>query len=182
MKSAVIFLLFAAVAFKATAAPAEEAVVQKVEVKEEPKPEAAEEAPEEQVVEAAPFNFCPNGWFFHGSQCFLLVRNSMTWFSAEEHCNSHGGHLASVTNPTEHSFLQQMLQTAGQSYAWLGGFYLQDRWLWIDGQGMYYTKWSSQSSPHSTYACMNMRSTNGWVNNRCTNSNIFICSKNPFSC
>ncbi|XP_063333296.1 ladderlectin-like [Pelmatolapia mariae] len=130
---------------------------------------------------AARFSFCPDGWFSYGSRCFKFINSPSSWISAEEHCNSLGGNLASVTNPREYSFLQQMTQTAGRTTAWLGGFRLQDQWLWIDREGFYYTNWYSQSSS-SSYPCLFLRSTYGWGNTQCTSSYPFICSKNPFGC
>ncbi|KAM8880158.1 galactose-specific lectin nattectin-like isoform 2-T2 [Spinachia spinachia] len=124
---------------------------------------------------------CPKGWFGHGTRCFIHVRSSMNWYNAEEHCNSMGAQLASATNPREYSFLQQMTNAAGQSYAWLGGFNLQGRWMWIDREGFYYTNWYGQSSP-SSYACVYLRTSSGWSNNHCATSNTFICSKNVFGC
>ncbi|KAG7225794.1 hypothetical protein INR49_014445 [Caranx melampygus] len=126
---------------------------------------AVVDAPEEQMAaapgqeEAAPearFNPCPNGWYHHGTRCFMFVRTPMNWYSAEEYCNGLGGHLASVTNPREYSFLQQITDTAWENAAWLGGFYLQGRWMWIDREGFYYTNWYSQSSS-STYPCTFLR-------------------------
>ncbi|XP_068448225.1 ladderlectin-like [Clinocottus analis] len=166
------------------AAPAED---------KEKAPEAAAEALKEQIVAvpapvldeaAAPeshFISCPNGWSRHGSHCYLFIHHPMSWYSAEEHCNGLGGHLASATNPAEYSFLQQMTQTAGQSIAWLGGFNLQGRWMWIDSEGFYYTNWYSPSSS-SSYPCVYLRSSNGWGNTQCSSGNRFICSKSPFSC
>ncbi|XP_068448221.1 snaclec coagulation factor IX/factor X-binding protein subunit B-like [Clinocottus analis] len=127
------------------------------------------------------FISCPNGWSRYGSHCYLFIHHPMSWYSAEEHCNGLGGHLASATNPAEYSFLQQMTQTAGQSIAWLGGFNLQGRWMWIDSEGFYYTNWYSPSSS-SSYPCVYLRSSNGWGNTQCSSGNRFICSKSPFSC
>ncbi|TNN02199.1 hypothetical protein fugu_009686 [Takifugu bimaculatus] len=98
-----------------------------------------------------------------------------------DHCNSLGAHLASVSSPREYSFLQQMTKTASQSTAWLGGFYLQGRWLWINNEGFYYTNWYSQASSVSN-PCMFLYSTYGWSNTACTSSRRFICSKSPFAC
>ncbi|XP_044202635.1 ladderlectin-like [Thunnus albacares] len=105
----------------------------------------------------------------------------MNWYNAEEHCNNLDAQLASATNPREYRFLQQMTNAAGQSIAWLGGFYLQGTWLWIDGERLYYTNWYSQASS-SSYPCMYLRSTNGWGNSQCSYSYRFICSKSPFDC
>uniref|UniRef100_A0A673BBE0 C-type lectin domain-containing protein n=1 Tax=Sphaeramia orbicularis TaxID=375764 RepID=A0A673BBE0_9TELE len=127
------------------------------------------------------FNVCPDGWFSHGSRCFLFVNSPMSWYNAEEHCNALGGHLASATNPREYSFLQQMTMTGSQSIAWLGGFNLQGRWMWIDREGFYYTNWYSPSSSSSS-PCMYLRSSNGWGNTQCGTSLRFICSKNAFGC
>ncbi|KAM7393525.1 hypothetical protein PAMP_020389 [Pampus punctatissimus] len=127
------------------------------------------------------FNFCPDGWFSHNSRCFMFVNTPMSWYNAEEHCNTMGGHLASVTNPREYSFLQQITQTAGQSIAWLGGFNLQGQWLWIDREGFYYTNWYSPSSS-SSYPCIYLRSSSGWGNTQCGSGYRFICSKDPFNC
>ncbi|XP_040891579.1 ladderlectin-like [Toxotes jaculatrix] len=181
MKTVLLLSLLVCAAFAAPAADEQKA------------PEAAAEAPEEHVAAApagdveeaaAPqsrFNFCPDGWFSYNSRCFKFINTPLSWYSAEEHCNNLGANLASVSNPREYSFLQQMTQTAGQSIAWLGGFNLQGRWMWIDREGFYYTNWYSPSST-SSYPCMYLRSTNGWGNTQCGSGYRFICSKSPFNC
>ncbi|XP_059187455.1 ladderlectin-like [Centropristis striata] len=151
----------------------------------EDKGKAPEEvfAPEDSVPAPrnARFNLCPNGWYSHESRCFLYSQTAMTWHRAEEYCNSLGANLASVTNPREYSFLQQITQNARQSSVWLGGFQLQGQWMWIDREGFYYTNWYGQSSS-SSHPCVFLRSSNGWGNTACGNSYYFFCSKSPFRC
>ncbi|XP_028310817.1 galactose-specific lectin nattectin-like isoform X1 [Gouania willdenowi] len=193
-------LLLSALLWAASAAPAELQAAAAVEAAAESPMEdvAAVEAPAElqaaAAVEAvaespmgnkaaveANFNFCPQDWLSHGSRCFKFISSPMTWYNAEEHCNNLGGHLASVVNPQEYNYLQQIVQLTGQTNVWLGGFVLQGRWMWIDRQGFYYNNWSTQSSS-TTYPCIYLRSTTGWSNTQCTSSLRFICSKNPFGC
>ncbi|XP_059187550.1 ladderlectin-like [Centropristis striata] len=140
-------------------------------------------APEDSVPAPrnARFNLCPNGWYSHESRCFLYSQTAMTWHRAEEYCNSLGANLASVTNPREYSFLQQITQNARQSSIWLGGFQLQGQWMWIDREGFYYTNWYGQSSS-SSHPCVFLRSSNGWGNTACGTSYTFFCSKSPFRC
>ncbi|XP_056880654.1 LOW QUALITY PROTEIN: ladderlectin-like [Takifugu flavidus] len=133
------------------------------------------------VFSAARFNFCPSGWFTYGYRCYIFVNSPMNWYSAKDHCKSLGANLASVSSPREYSFLQQMTKTAGQSTAWLGGFYREGRWLWIDNEGFYYTNWYSQASA-VRYPCMFLYSTFGWSNTLCTSAQRFICSKTPLTC
>ncbi len=60
----------------------------------------------------------------------------MTWMTEslhqnsvlQNHCRDLGSHLASVTDLSAYSFLQQITQTASQTIAWIGGFNLQ---VWI---------------------------------------------------
>ncbi|XP_042340176.1 ladderlectin-like isoform X2 [Plectropomus leopardus] len=184
MKTVLVLSILLCAAFAAPQPDAEKTSKEKA-------PEAAVEVPQEQMVaqpepvpeeETAPDsrnNFCPVGWFAHGSRCFLFVNTPKTWYSAEEHCNNLGGHLASVTNPREYSFLQQI--SGGSSTAWLGGFNLQGPWLWIDREGFYYTNWYSPLSS-SSYPCIYLRNNYGWGNNRCNIAYNFICAKNPFGC
>uniref|UniRef100_A0A3B5JZ68 C-type lectin domain-containing protein n=1 Tax=Takifugu rubripes TaxID=31033 RepID=A0A3B5JZ68_TAKRU len=133
------------------------------------------------VFSAARINFCPSGWFTYGYRCYIFVNSPMNWYSAKDHCKSLGANLASVSSPREYSFLQQITKTAGQSTAWLGGFYREGRWLWIDNEGFYYTNWYSQASA-VRYPCMFLYSTFGWSNTLCTSAQRFICSKTPLTC
>uniref|UniRef100_A0A665UPL4 C-type lectin domain-containing protein n=1 Tax=Echeneis naucrates TaxID=173247 RepID=A0A665UPL4_ECHNA len=132
-------------------------------------------------LSAARFNFCPDDWFSHGSRCFLFVNSPKSWYSAEEHCNNLGSNLASVSSPREYIFLQGLAKTASQTIAWLGGFNLQGRWMWIDREGFYYTNWYTQASVTSN-PCIYLRSTTGWSNTQCSSSQRFICAKDPFKC
>ncbi|XP_078020220.1 ladderlectin-like isoform X2 [Epinephelus lanceolatus] len=132
-------------------------------------------------VAAAPesrFNLCPRGWEQHGSRCFVVISTSKTWYSAKEHCNILGAHLASATNTAEYSFLQKMTQLRGLTSTWLGGFYLQGQWMWIDQEG--FTRLYPLSS--SSYPCIYLRTNNGWYNTACSTAFPFICSKIPENC
>ncbi|XP_034034923.1 ladderlectin-like [Thalassophryne amazonica] len=103
-------------------------------------------------------NFCPNGWFSYRTRCFLFIKSYKNWYNAEEHCSTLGGQLASVQNGREYIFLQQLTQGHQRTMAWLGGFNLQNKWMWIDRQGFYYTTWFSSSSITNA-ACTFLRST-----------------------
>ena len=53
----------------------------------------------------------------------------MNWFEAEEACNRHGGHLASVTNQAVHNYIK-----GKPIQAWIGGTNKNEAgtWLWTD--------------------------------------------------
>uniref|UniRef100_A0A6Q2YZQ9 C-type lectin domain-containing protein n=1 Tax=Esox lucius TaxID=8010 RepID=A0A6Q2YZQ9_ESOLU len=123
--------------------------------------------------------FCPDGWFSYQSKCYIFVNTPLTWFDAEKHCNELGASLASTGSSSEYRYLQQITRTANKASAWIGGFYLQGSWLWIDRSGMYYTNWHTQSSPTAS-SCMYLQSTAGlgWKNSGCGTQLPFICVNN----
>ncbi|KAL3067568.1 hypothetical protein OYC64_022096 [Pagothenia borchgrevinki] len=177
----------AVAALKEQMVPVPEMEAEMKKVEEEFVPEDSVPVPrnapvlEEAAAPESRINYCPDGWYSHNSRCFLVVNTASTWFQAEEHCTILGAHLASATNPRDYAFLQEITKRSSLSSAWLGGFNLQGRWMWIDSQGFYYTNWYSHSSS-SSYLCMYLNTGNGWSNYPCTAARHFICSKNPFSC
>ncbi|XP_008399875.1 ladderlectin-like [Poecilia reticulata] len=170
MKTVLMLLVLLSAAL---AAPAED----------KPLPAESDEAQAAAAADLADprYNFCPDFWFMYGGHCYKFFSSPKSWHDAQEHCIGVGSHLASVANQRQYSFLQQMIQTTGQSRAWLGGFYLQNRWLWINQDGFYYTNWYHLSSVPSN-PCMYMYSKYGWSNTQCAINLPFICFKNPFGC
>ncbi|XP_055077985.1 ladderlectin-like isoform X1 [Periophthalmus magnuspinnatus] len=190
MKTVVIFLLFAAVSFKATAAPAEEPVktvevkdepkpaevaqVQMVEVKEEPKPEAVEDLPP--LAPEVMSQYCLPGWGFFRGSCYLFNRNSNTWRSAANYCANFGATLASVHNPLEYNHFQYMVGSAGSSSAWIGGYHFESSWRWQDGSYFDYYNFMAGGSG-TTYKClrMNTQAGQGWYSSNCNTALPSIC-------
>ncbi|XP_038159988.1 snaclec coagulation factor IX-binding protein subunit A-like isoform X1 [Cyprinodon tularosa] len=145
-------------------------------------PEAALDVQaEESAPEQAHFSVCPAGWSTFESRCYKLIHSSKSWFDAEEYCNELGAHLASVTNPRQKNYLHDLAQAESQTYAWLGGFYLQSEWMWIDRNYFYYTNWYSQLTASSN-PCIYLHANLGWRNSACSTARPFICSKNPYGC
>ncbi|KAG7266092.1 hypothetical protein CRUP_026729 [Coryphaenoides rupestris] len=95
----------------------------------------------------------------------------------KDHCRSLGGSLASVHNHAENRYLKDLLQLTGQTDVWIGAFYLQSRWRWIDGTGMYFTNWISTSSSTSAPCTCLRRS--GWAKASCASSMRFFCAQTP---
>ncbi|XP_072319101.1 ladderlectin-like [Eucyclogobius newberryi] len=194
MKNVVVFLLFAAVALKATAAPAEEAPVQKVEVQEEPKPaapaemtlvqmEEVQQEPKPEVVENLPdlspevhSQYCFPGWTFYRGSCYFLNIYSRTWRDAVSNCAAFEATLAAVHSPLEYNHFQYMVGTAGYSSAWIGGFHFESSWRWHDGSLFDYNNFKSGGSG-STHKCLRMdtQAGQGWYSYPCSYGAPSIC-------
>ncbi|KAJ0033487.1 hypothetical protein NQD34_000594 [Periophthalmus magnuspinnatus] len=192
MKTVVIFLLFA-VALTATAAPAEEAPVQKVELKEEPKPAASVEVLVEEVEvkeEATPeadqalpplapevhSQYCLPDWEFFRGNCYYMNRNFNSWSDAVSYCANFGGTLAAVHNPLEYNHLQYMVGRAGFANAWIGGYHFESSWRWQDGSYFDYYNFISGGSG-TTHKCLTMNSQTGqgWFSSNCLFAVPSIC-------
>ncbi|CAL8355123.1 unnamed protein product [Boreogadus saida] len=167
---ATVWFLFAVLCI-ATAAPAVKGGKQGVAVVK------SEAVP----VLAAKAVFCPDGWFEQDGRCFTLAKSAMDWNSAEDHCKSMGAHLASIHNPADNRFLKQLVKLGGKSYVWIGSYFLQTRWRWIDGTGMFYQEFISPSSS-TKLACTSLTTNGHWVKVSCGIKLRFICSTSPGSC
>ncbi|XP_062411207.1 ladderlectin-like [Sardina pilchardus] len=136
---------------------------------------------EDEVLPESRFLYCPPGWFMSGTRCVLYVSSPKTWINAEKYCVNQNAALASVQSPDDYHFLQSLSQVAGRSSAWIGGFYFQGSWMWIDRVGFHYTNWASQNSV-SSYQCIQMQTLGGWTNVNCGSSLPFFCARNPNGC
>ncbi|KAK2863335.1 hypothetical protein Q5P01_002868 [Channa striata] len=84
--------------------------------------------------------FCSSGWTKINGGCFQFFSTPTTWAKAEKHCQSVGGHLASVKSERDYD---QMRKLTGNKPTWIGGSDAQEEsvWLWRDGETFVYTKW-----------------------------------------
>jgi hypothetical protein len=67
------------------------------------------------------------------------------WDSAEEICESLGGHLVTITNEDEQVFIEKNLLKEGTNNSyWIGGQLTTNGWKWQTGEDFSaYTKWTS---------------------------------------
>lgn len=128
---------------------------------------------------------CDYGWHQFGSRCFKLVEKLLGWHDAEDHCHfEYDAHLATVFDHKEQRRLKEMLTQHSTVDAWLGGFYLQSKWRWIDGKESYFPGWESNPSvpetnpscPYSSAACMRLGA-RGFLVTPCSIEDYFFCAK-----
>ncbi|KAK2919505.1 hypothetical protein Q8A73_003876 [Channa argus] len=121
---------------------------------------------------------CPDGWEVFQGRCYNFVNQPMSWPEAQSNCALLESTLASVHSPQEYNFLQQFTNMNGNDEAWLGGFYLQYQWLWLDGSWFYNNSWINES-PESSNPCLLLNSNEPWSNSPCdTFGSPAICVKN----
>ncbi|GLD69430.1 macrophage mannose receptor 1-like protein [Lates japonicus] len=121
---------------------------------------------------------CPEGWEVFQGRCYSFVNEDMTWPQAQSNCAMMDSMLVSVHSAQEYGFLQQLTSNNGNQNAWLGGFYLQDQWLWIDGSWFYNNSWGSES-PDSSNPCLLLNTYVAWSNSPCNVGGFAsICVKN----
>ncbi|XP_052028540.1 regenerating islet-derived protein 3-beta [Apodemus sylvaticus] len=99
---------------------------------------------------------CPKGSRAYGSYCYALFQIPQNWFDAELACQKRPeGHLVSVLNGAEASFLSSLVKSTGNSYqyTWIG---LHDPtlgaepngggWEWSNNDVMNYLNWERNPS------------------------------------
>nr|XP_046234320.1 ladderlectin-like [Scatophagus argus] len=121
---------------------------------------------------------CHEGWEVFQGRCYYFVNEGLTWSQAQSNCALLESMLASVHSTEEYSFLQQLVHSNENTQAWLGGFYLQDQWLWIDGSWFYNNSWSFEL-PESANPCLTLSTFEASGSLPCnTFSYSSICVKN----
>jgi len=132
-----------------------------------------------------------------GSHCYILVHYKKTWFEAEQLCNGHGGHLASVTNQEIHNYINRK-----NAPVWVGGTDegTEGNWRWSDCSTWSFEQWKvsifgptvvvqqpdngigfgfdglTSMQPEN---CLQMRYNNDykWHDVKCSDRQQFVCSK-----
>nr|XP_020449834.1 ladderlectin-like [Monopterus albus] len=121
---------------------------------------------------------CPNGWEEYQGRCYYFVNEDLTWPQAQSNCALLESMLVSVHSIQEYGFLQQLTNSNGNQEAWLGGFYLQDQWLWLDGSWFYNNSWGVQNIDSSN-PCLLLNPYAAWINSQCNIEGYpSICVKN----
>ncbi|KAI4874638.1 hypothetical protein NFI96_031122, partial [Prochilodus magdalenae] len=75
----------------------------------------------------------------------------------QSYCVTFQAALASVQSSDEYTFLQSLLTVGGVENAWIGAYYFENKWKWIDRANFNYTNWHSLNSVYS-YPCAYMSS------------------------
>uniref|UniRef100_A0A3P8ZSH7 C-type lectin domain-containing protein n=1 Tax=Esox lucius TaxID=8010 RepID=A0A3P8ZSH7_ESOLU len=95
---------------------------------------------------------CPGEWRQFGSHCVIFDETPRSWADAEFHCQSLGGHLASVHSWLESIFLEAL--TFDLPLTWIGGTDGDQQsisWSWTDGSGFNYQQWA-EGKPNNSIA------------------------------
>ncbi|XP_063048519.1 macrophage mannose receptor 1-like, partial [Engraulis encrasicolus] len=131
----------------------------------------------------APPVACNAPWISYAGHCYFLNRTKNTWKDANAQCIAGGGHLASIHNIEEQSFVLSQLGYRETDKLWIG---LNDKktqllFEWSDHSRVMFTAWDVQEPSHHRSEeedCVLMGGKDGkWGDASCEEQNGFICKK-----
>ncbi|XP_033181055.1 ladderlectin-like [Mastacembelus armatus] len=123
---------------------------------------------------------CPEGWTRFQGRCYYYNTEALTWPEADANCAGLEASLVSIHSPQEYTFLFQQVPVNGISATWLGGFYLEGEWMWLDGS-WFYQGFFAEPSPYNTNPCLSVFSSDGWINYNCNQYFPSFCVKAALS-
>jgi hypothetical protein len=77
---------------------------------------------------------------------YYVSRKTATWHEARAICETHGGHLVTLTSWKENNAVIKKLRTLKQSYSYWIGLSDENReidWVWENGETGFYRYWGS---------------------------------------
>ncbi len=120
---------------------------------------------------------------FYGANGHWYATVSGNWTTAEANSIALGGHLVTINNAAEESWLRT---TFGTSYRFWIGFndiVSEGKWVWTSGEAVTYTHWNvgePNNVGNEDWAVMNWNSSNGlWNDWWYTNCRIGIAEWGP---
>lgn len=129
---------------------------------------------------------CPKGWEGFDMSCYYFSPNKAAWKDAETDCVKMGGHLATIKDQQEQTYLISRIQDS----QWIG---LNDQgsegeFLWADGTKFTFSNWEDNQPSNSTAmfgfgteneSCVEMRRNFNfnWNDESCGTKNLYICKR-----
>mgnify|MGYP002621951891 CR=1 FL=1 len=96
-------------------------------------------ATEEEMLKNIP----SDAYYYNGHYYKVYSTFNTTWEEAKEICEKLGGHLVTITDSSEQSFIEDLLTEEGiKNCYWLGGYKdSNNKWQWVTGENFSYTHW-----------------------------------------
>ncbi|XP_071940974.1 macrophage mannose receptor 1-like [Antedon mediterranea] len=125
---------------------------------------------------------CDQGWIGYDYSCYLFVSTSpVNADSAKQSCQSLGGHLVSINDRFEQSFVSSQLGLASGQYYWCGLQKQDDgSYTWTDGSSVDYTNWNKGQPDDREGKCVAVssgKSAGLWADSACDSQYNYICEK-----
>jgi hypothetical protein len=80
---------------------------------------------------------------------YEVIEQSMTWTAAKAHCESLGGHLATISSKEEQDIVYNLIKDGAKNQYWLGAYADENRaWHWVTDEAWSYTNWA-HSGPNN---------------------------------
>lgn len=107
---------------------------------------------EQTTTTTEPISTIPEYASIYNGHSYMVCPESMTWKEAKEYCENLGGHLVTISDADEQKFVEDLAKkcTDKVSY-WLGGYYSDSEWKWVDDTEFSYTNWDSWSDGEKEY-------------------------------
>ena len=90
------------------------------------------------------FVVCGTGsYYLPTKQCYEVYEERLTWDEARKSCKEKGGDLAIVKDTNIQNFLMDLTQIP----AWVGGYKINEQWVWTDlTWSFWYGFWYNEAS------------------------------------
>ncbi|KAM8728032.1 macrophage mannose receptor 1-like isoform 2-T2 [Acanthopagrus schlegelii] len=122
---------------------------------------------------------CKTGWRRHGSYCYFIGTEALTYSAARADCTRSGSYLADVSNGVDNAFLVSLVGMKPEKHFWIGlsNYRSGGRFVWTNKDTVRYTHWNTEM-PGSRQGCVAMitgRIAGHWDVLPCTNQEKYIC-------
>lgn len=88
----------------------------------------------------------------YNGHSYMVYPESMTWQEAKEYCEKLGGHLVTISDADEQKFVEELAENCTDKVSyWLGGYYSDSEWKWVDDTEFSYTNWDSWTDGKKEY-------------------------------
>ncbi|XP_061584782.1 macrophage mannose receptor 1-like [Cololabis saira] len=109
----------------------------------------------------------------------VVVPEQKTWEEALYHCLGSGKNLTSLLSESESLLARTQIQDSGVSGpVWTGMRYLEDRWMWVNGDPVQYEAWTGgQEDPCPLQRrCGALTPEGTWEDRDCGEKLSFVCA------